>query len=289
MSRPSVTVRPAAFSVEAAEKWALERSRNMPDRPFRLKALWSINRVLQPTPTERKTRYVGAVAHTDTYGSCVTLAPLPEPDPDLVGEDARRILNDRRCRDHVYRTAIVDAVIGSVSRPADDRIDLGDAPDAKYAARSEVFAEEAQRILDRAEGRASRREPPRVLVVGATAGMLGALVRRGFTVSATDMASDVVGRELGGVTVQDARHANATLMEDADLAIITGMALTNGTLEGLMSLARTRDTSTMIWAITGRNFGHYYTEHGVDSAISDPSPFLQLPGPSVIEIWRRRG
>jgi hypothetical protein len=43
----------------------------------------------------------------------------------------------------------------------------------------------------------------------------------------------------------------------------------------------------MIWAITGKNFGQYYTDHGVDSVISDPSPFLLLPGPSLMEIYRR--
>jgi uncharacterized UPF0146 family protein len=130
---------------------------------------------------------------------------------------------------------------------------------------------------------------PRVLVVGATAGILDALARRGLDVCATDLSPDVVGQTLGGVPVLDGKTATPRLMEDADLTIVTGLSLTNGTLPQLMSLAKTHNTSTIIWAITGKNFGHYYTEHGVDTVISDPSPFLLLPGPATIAIWRRQG
>ena len=95
------------------------------------------------------------------------------------------------------------------------------------------------------------------------------------------MAADVVAKNLGGVTVVEERE-NERLIEAADLVIITGMTLHNRTLP-----TGRHNTSTAIWAITGRNFGHYYTENGVDCVISDPSPFLLLPGPAKIGIWRR--
>ena len=65
------------------------------------------------------------------------------------------------------------------------------------------------------------------------------------------------------------------------------MTLPNRTLPALIEAAKINNTSTMIWAVTGKNFGHYYTEHGVDCVISDPMPFLMLPGPASIGIWRR--
>ncbi len=43
-----------------------------------------------------------------------------------------------------------------------------------------------------------------------------------------------------------------------------------------MRLAKAHGVATMIWAVTARNFGHYYVAHGVDSVISDPAPFLLL-------------
>ena len=120
------------------------------------------------------------------------------------------------------------------------------------------------------------------------AGTHAALIARGFEVTATDMSPDVVGRNLGGVTVHSGSDAeNYKLIKAADVVIVTGMAFPNRTLPDLMRAAQDSNTSTMIWAVTGRNLGHYYTAHGVDCVISDPAPFLQLPGPVSIGIWRR--
>ena len=179
--------------------------------------------------------------------------------------------------------------MGHISRPADEQITLDDNPHSKYEARSELFADEAEKILQCKGSIYLKGKPPRVLVIGATAGIISALTRRGFYVSATDLWPEVVGKELGGVRIKNGKTANARLMKEADLAIITGMTLSNQTLPPLMTSAKAHNTSTMIRAITGRNFGHYYTEHGTDSVISDPSPFLLLPGPATIAIWRRKG
>jgi hypothetical protein len=238
---------------------------------------------------ERKTRYAMTVAQAESYG--IAAGPIPrrrDPDPRLVGQDVRRILDDGRWRDRLERLALVDLVLGQVSRPADERIPIDGGPEAKYAFRARVFADEAESLLRRKGPRSLKGKTPRVLVVGATAGISRALVGRGFQVAATDLWSEVVGRELGGVRVQNGATANARLLRAADLAIITGMTLANSTLPGLMRLAQQHKTSTLIWAITGRNFGDHYTEHGVDCVISDPSPFLLLPFPMMMAIWRRR-
>ena len=111
------------------------------------------------------------------------------------------------------------------------------------------------------------------------AGTHAALISRGFEVTATDMSPDVVGQNLGGVTVCDGTE-NRKFIEVADLVIITGMTLPNGTLPSLIEAAKINNTSTMIWAVTGKNLGHYHVVHGIDCVISDPAPFLQLPGPA---------
>jgi hypothetical protein len=38
------------------------------------------------------------------------------------------------------------------------------------------------------------------------------------------------------------------------------MSLPNGTLPTLLEAAKESNTSTMVWAITGRNLGQYYTQ-----------------------------
>ena len=52
-------------------------------------------------------------------------------------------------------------------------------------------------------------------------------------------------------------------------------------------LAKANNTSTMMWTVTGRNLGRYYVTHGIDCVVSDPAPFLSLPGSATIGIWRR--
>ena len=95
-------------------------------------------------------------------------------------------------------------------------------------------------------------------VAGVTAGILSALLARGFKVTATDLSPDVVGQNFGGVTVCDAVE-NCRFIAAADLIIITGMTLPNGTLPSLLETAKTSNTSTMVWAVTGRNLGQYYS------------------------------
>jgi hypothetical protein len=282
--KPTVVLRPSAFSVEAAEKWALSRSAKLPKESFRLTALWSISFVRQPAPHERKTHYVMRLAQSQNYGLCTQLGGRFRSAAEIVGLDTRVILKRRLYASHVDRTALVDLVMGHVSRPADRMIALKGTFQAKYGARAAVFAQEADRILRRKRLKDSKGKRACVLVIGATAGIIHPLAKRGFRVLATDLSTTVLGRRLGGVRVQSGREANARCMKEADLAIITGMTLPNRTLAGLIKLAKKHNTSTIIWAITGRNCGDYYTVNGIDCVISDPSPFLLLPGPAIMAI-----
>src|SRR5208283_1795243 len=219
---------------------------------------WYINFVRQPALGERKTRYTMKIAQSENFGSAVGLTPaLPAPDPDLVGEDVRHILRARLYRDTIEQIAFVDLIMGHVSRSADKKIVLDGGMRAKYVARSQIFADEAERILRHKCLRKPYGDRRGILVIGATAGILSALLKRGFHVTSTDLRPEVVGKELGGVWVLNGKAANAGLMKEADLAIITGMALVNRTLPSLIALAKTHNTSTMMWAVTGRNFGHY--------------------------------
>jgi hypothetical protein len=245
-------------------------------------------------PGERKARYTVRVAQSDNYGRASCLASdlrdqnsaLRESDDSLVGEDSREILKNKRFSNDIDRTALIDLVIGQVSAPQNDQVILDQTPQDKYALKSRLFADEAEIVLRRKGANAIRGSKPHVLVIGAMGGTISELLARGFEVTATDMDPAVLGRNLGGVSVCAATE-NDRLIKKADLTIITGMAFSNRTLPVLMEAARVNNTSTMMWAITGKNLGHYYVEQGVDCVISDPSPFLYLPGPATIGICRR--
>jgi Putative heavy-metal chelation len=287
LRQPCHALEPHAFTLEAIEQWALEKAARLAADRLRLTSLWYLDYIRQDVPEDRKTRYTVRLAQAENYGTAFgPISPLRDADHALVGEDSRQILKDRRFRDDIDRTALIDLVVGHVSAPASHQIVVDQILREKYARRSRLFADEADAVLRRKGAGAIKGRKPCILVIGATSGIIDALVTRGLDVRATDMSPDVLGKSFGGVMVRDATE-NVSLIEAADLAIITGMTLPNRTLPGLIEAAKTHNTSTMIWAVTGKNLGHYYTEQGIDCVVSDPAPFLQLPGPATIGVWRR--
>jgi hypothetical protein len=287
LRQPCHALEPHAFTLEAIEQWALEKAARLAADRLRLTSLWYLDYIRQDVPEDRKTRYTVRLAQAENYGTAFgPISPLRDADHALVGEDSRQILKDRRFRDDIDRTALIDLVVGHVSAPASHQVVVDQILREKYARRSRLFADEADAVLRRKGPGAIKGRKPCILVIGATSGIIDALVTRGLDVRATDMSPDVLGKSFGGVMVRDATE-NVSLIEAADLAIITGMTLPNRTLPGLIEAAKTHNTSTMIWAVTGKNLGHYYTEQGIDCVVSDPAPFLQLPGPATIGVWRR--
>jgi Putative heavy-metal chelation len=296
LRQPRHALEPSAFALDAAEEWALEKAWRLPADRFRLTSFWYIDFIIQHAPGERKTRYAARLAQSENYGIAFSLTSalrdvdhalsLQDNDHALVGEDCRQILKDRRYRNDMDRTALIDLVMGHFPAVRDHHVILDKARPEKYSLKSRLFADEAEIILGRKGSGAIKGRKPNVVVIGAMAGTIAALIARGFDVSATDMAPDLVGRNLGGITVCDGTE-NRRLIQAADLAIITGMTLPNRTLPSIVEDAKANNTSTMMWSVTGKNLGHYYVEHGVDCVISDPLPFLMLPGPASIGIWRR--
>lgn len=286
--QPRDALQPSAFSVQAAEQWALKKSAKLPEDLFRLTAIWSIIFVRQPVREERKTRYTMRLAQSQNYGLATTLGQrISTPNARIIGLDARVALKRKLYGNHLDRTALVDLVMSHVCRRPDRQIRLEGVFSEKYNKRAQIFAQEAEELLKRKRLKDSKSKRPHVLVIGATAGIIRELLGRRFRVSSTDMSPEIVGSKLGGVRIEHGRAANSRRMKEADLAIITGMALPNRTLTGLIELAKDHNTSTMVWAISGRNHGDYYTEHGIDCVISDPSPFLLLPGQATLSIWNR--
>jgi hypothetical protein len=291
-------LQPDAFALDAVQEWVLNEASALPAELFRLSSFWHMDWFMQHLPTDRKARYTARLAQSENYGIACGLTSvlqeahqaggLNEDDSSLVGADCREILASKRYANDLDRTAFIDVIMGQMYPDAHDHLIVDQARRDKYAAKSKLFADEATEILNRKGSKALKGGKPHAHVIGAMSGTHAALLARGFTVTATDMSPDVVGTNLGGVTVslgsdgENQKHIGA-----ADIVITTGMTLPNGTLPAVTRAARDSNTSTMIWAVTGRNLGHYYTAHGIDCVISDPAPFMQLPGPTRIGIWRR--
>src|SRR5262245_40813913 len=217
--QPCRALEPHAFTIEAVEQWALEKAARLAAARLRLTSLWCVDYIRQDVPEDRKTRYTMRFAQAENYGTAFgPISPLRDGDHALVGEDSRAILKDRRCRDDTDRTALIDMVVGHLSPAASRQLIVDQVLTDKYARRSRLFADEADGALQRKGLGAIKGRKPCIGVIGATSGILEALVARGFDVAATDMSPDMVGKTLGGVTVRGATE-NGSLIEAADLVI----------------------------------------------------------------------
>jgi uncharacterized protein (DUF4213/DUF364 family) len=106
-------------------------------------------------------------------------------------------------------------------------------------------------------------------------------------VTASDFYQGIVGHRPAGVFVE---HGSRTLelVAEADVAVVTGMTLANGTLEDIIATARSSGTRIVVFAETGAHFGSEYCRMGIDVTISEPLPFyLSGPGRSTLKIFRR--
>ena len=148
--QPAHALEPHAFTLEAVEQWALERASRLAADRLRLTSLWYLDYIRQDVPEDRKTRYTVRLAQAENYGTAFgPISALRDADHALVGEDSRVILKDRRFRDDIDRTALIDLVIGHVSPPATHQLVVDQILRDKYAARSRLFADEADAVLRR--------------------------------------------------------------------------------------------------------------------------------------------
>src|SRR5215475_8915008 len=191
--QPGQALEPRAFTLEVMEQWALERASLLSADRFRLTSFWYLDYIRQDVPGERKTRYTMRLAQAENYGTAFgAVSPLRDTDHALVGDDSRAILQHRRFRDDIDRAALIDLVIGHIPTAATHQVIVDQILRDKYELRSRLFADEADIVLRQKGLGAIKGRKPFILVIGATAGIIDALVTRGFEVKATDMCPDVV-------------------------------------------------------------------------------------------------
>ena len=107
--QPCRALVPHAFTLEALEHWTLDRTSRLAADRFRLTAFWDLDYIRQQVPGERKARYTMRLAQAENYGVAFDhSSPRQACDPDLIGADSRHVLSDRRYRDNIDRTALID-------------------------------------------------------------------------------------------------------------------------------------------------------------------------------------
>jgi hypothetical protein len=250
------------------------------DDDFTIRGLWKTQLLFKPNENERIFEYTYMLAQTIgqgcSYGGDATCAI----DRELVGQDARTVVSEHNC----MRIAILDAIFSVFEHhPVRTYLIDGTSID-KTVQRTEIVIDEVMSLLD---GVTAKRAP-RVANVGVVGNFIRSLTGKGVEVFATDLDESLIGREIFGTTIEGGDRTLARVA-DSDLALVTGMTLTNGSFNEIFETAKQSGTKLVMFNETGANLGESLCRLGVDSVISEPFPFYIFQGQSRIDIYRKVG
>jgi hypothetical protein len=126
-----------------------------------------------------------------------------------------------------------------------------------------------------------------VVNVGVVGNVIKMLSARGVRMTATDGDPTLVGSEIGGVEVHD-QDRTVELVEESDVAVMTGMVISTDSMEDILEAARRGGTKLVMFCETGANLCEEYVKAGVDSAIAEYFPFYIFGGTTRIDVFRRK-
>jgi len=245
----------------------------------RIRGAWTLNLACQPTIGERIFRYDVAIVQTQQQGAAYTFAGQIDHSKaiELIGRDARECIPSSMS---VYGLAVLDAICGSFDCSPTRRFVLEGLSADKAVQRAQIVADEVARLTLPIRSRS-----PRVANVGAIGNVVGLLVKAGFKVTITDLDPAIIGRDLHGCTVLDGHLHTESSVHDCDIAVVTGMTLSTGALDGILHAATTGNTKIVLLAETGAWFREHLLKLGVTTIISEPFPFYIFSGTSHINVY----
>jgi hypothetical protein len=257
----------------------VKRSRDYPDASFMIRGLWRTDLLFRPNPAERTFRYTYLLVQTVAEGACYcSTIPALEEGYRLLGKDCREIDFKYRC----FEVATVDAMFSAFRKNPDETHELTGSSAEKAVWRSGIVVGEVLRLLER-----DGIEKARVVNVGVIGNIVRMLTDRGIEVVGTDEDPALVGSEIQGVSIYG-EDRSAELVEECDVAIMTGMIISTDTMEEILAAARRGGTRLVMFCETGANLCEEYVRFGADSAVSELFPFYIFGGTTRIDVYRRK-
>ena len=261
--------------------WIVSTTDDLPAESMRIEGAWLLHLNYQPRVDERLFQYDVALVQVQATGAAYSAVNgIHKSQLDsLVGNDARKMITDEY---NPVNIALLDAMYASLVPRADEEFLI--AGKGKSEQRADIICDEVHNMCCKGILPGN----PKIVNIGAIGTIIQKLRKRNFVVTASDLDETIINHELGGIKVADGAKHTEELIAQADLAIITGMTISNGSLPGILELARKYNTKLMIIAETGAGFGRAYCElFGIDVVVSEPYPFYIFNCHSQIMIYRK--
>jgi uncharacterized UPF0146 family protein len=257
---------------------ALQKSRGLPDDDFTLRGQWTCDLLFSPNKGERVFEYSVLLMQTLAQGACYCAHGRPTLRKEFIGQDIRELT----APDSDFEVAMLDAIYSGFARSSQEEHTLVGNSVVKAQQRAAIVVNEVTRQLQDLQRR------PKVVHVGVVGNILKQLSESGMEVYATDLDPLLVDQRIHSVDILNGEQHNYELIENCDLALITGMTLATGTLDAILQTARENNTKVIMFAETGAWLGQEYCQtFGIDAVISEPFPFYIFEGTSTIRVHRR--
>lgn len=256
-----------------------EKSRDYPDESFMIRGLWRTDLLFRPNPAERTFNYSYLLVQTVGEGACYcSTVPALTEGFQLLGKDSRCVDPDYCC----FKIACTDAMFSAFEKRPDDTHRMTGSSSDKALWRSKIVVDEVMRQLELAD-----KSPGRVVNVGVIGNIIKLLTSKGVEVVGTDGDPILVGSEIGGIPIYD-QERTIEYVEQADVAVMTGMVISTDTMEDILEAAKRSGTRVVMFCETGANLCEEYVKMGVDCAIAEYFPFYIFGGTTRIDVFRKK-
>jgi Putative heavy-metal chelation len=269
------------YMLKTLTEWILNATKDLPAEDMRIEGSWLLHLNYQPFIGERLFQYDVALVQVQATGAAYS-APdgIHKSELDaMVGKDAREMIKDEYSPVNI---ALLDAMFASLSPKADE--DFLISGEDKAGQRADIICNEVQNMCRKK----LLPKQPKVVNVGAIGCIIEKLSKKDMIVTATDLDKTIINKKLCGVKIADGAVHGERMIADADLAVITGMTISNGSLPAIIKLAKENNTKIMMVSETGSGFGRVYCDlFDIDVVVSEPYPFYIFRCYSEIKIYRK--
>lgn len=241
---------------------------------FATGAFWVAQSTRFPGTQQKYRNYYLLLRSGATFGACCLEADQLDPviAEQLAGECLADLLRDERMP---VRVAALDAYLAAV-RPHKDNpaatpylLPFGDPPTRAVA-------------RDKAIASLLRIEPgQKVGLIGVVNPLVAAIEEQGGVCLPCDFNMEIT--QFGHVVTSDMEP----VLADAEIVIATGMTMSNGSFDRLLTVARERSIPLLVYAQTGSAIAPCFLGNGVAGISAEPFPFSQFSGdPTPVYLYR---
>ena len=241
-----------------------------------VKGIWSVDCLYNPAGNGRIFDYKFLVSQTIGQGAAYSIHNNYPRDllKNIVGMD----FTELSIEDIALKTCLLDSLYGIVC-PADkkQRMVFNGSSFEKLQWRTNIIVNEAKRLIGSLNGK-------RIVNVGVVGDILRGFSEEKADVVGTDYDESLVGSKFfGKVPIFDGSNT-PSIVKGSDLAVVTGMTITSGTIDEILKVARESNVKIIVFAETGANLAGYYLKNGVHSYLSECFPFYIFNGQSIIDV-----